>query len=57
MGWIIQGLISGKGKTFSLLQSVQTGSRAYPASYSMDQKGLSVERQGDGKGERDVTIT
>jgi hypothetical protein len=57
MGWMIQGLISGKGKTFPLLRSVKTGHWAYPVSYSMDQNALSVEGQGDKKGERDVAIT
>jgi len=54
MGWMIQGLISGKGKTF--LSFSKCPHWAYPASYSMNQKALSVERKGDRKEERDVAI-
>jgi len=54
MGWMIQGLISGKGKTFPI--SSKCTHLAYPASYSMNQKALSEEGQGDRKGEGDVAI-
>jgi len=33
--WVVQGLIPGKVMVFSLLQNLQTGSGAQPASYSM----------------------
>lgn len=34
-GQRVCGMNPGKGKTFSLLQDMQTGSGAHPASYSM----------------------
>jgi hypothetical protein len=33
--WVVQGLIPGKDMVFSLLQNLQIGSGAHPASYSM----------------------
>jgi hypothetical protein len=42
-----RGSIPGRGNIFSLLHSVQTGSRAHPTSYSMGTGGKRPEREAD----------
>lgn len=39
MGWTVFGLIPKRVRGFPLLPNVQTGSRAHPASYSVDSRG------------------
>jgi hypothetical protein len=40
-GWMVQDLNPVRGKGFSLLQNVQTGTGAHPASYSVGTRVLS----------------
>jgi hypothetical protein len=48
-GWTVSGSNPGKDKRFfSLLQNVQTGSWAHPASYSLDKGIISQENSGRG---------